>query len=187
MRHLNTWLLLLCLPLLVAGCSDAGKVDSGGVSLVITNFSGLPSQVGVEESAAAGLVTIDSLTLSSIVQNPNLGTTDLQTIELSSYEVVYTRADTGNAVPTPLVEKLISSISPSGTIVFNNLPILRSEQLRNPPLSDLLFVNGGFDQETGSDVVRLNLRLRFFGRTLGGRDVATDSQSFTVEFRPSLL
>ncbi len=85
------------------------------------------------------------------------------------------------------MEKLISSISPGGTIQFDNLAILRSEQLRNPPLSDLLFVNGGFDQETGSDVILLNLRIRFFGRTLGGRDVATNPQSFTVEFRPSLL
>lgn len=188
MRHLGTWLLLLCLPLLAAGCSDAGKVDSGGVSLVISNFDGLPSTVGVEDTVdTTGIVTIDSITLSSILQNPSLGTTDLQTIELSTYEVTYTRADAGTKVPTPLVEKLISSVSPGGTIQFVNLPILRSEQLRNPPLSDLLFVNGGFDQETGSDVILLNLRIRFFGRTLGGRDVATNPQSFTVEFRPSLL
>ncbi len=185
MRHLYTWLLLLCLPVLVAGCSDAGKVDSGGVSLVISDFNGLPNAVGVEESN--GLVTVDQITLTSILQNPNAGMTDLQTVELSSYEVVYTRADTGTKVPTPLVEKLISSIPPGGTIVFNNLAILRSEQLGNPPLSDLLFVNGGFDRETGSDVILLNLRLRFFGRTLGGRDIATNPQSFTVEFRPSLL
>ncbi len=185
MRHLHTSLLLLCLPLVLAGCSNAGKVDSGGVSLVISNFDGLPSTVAVQDTVdSSGLVTIGSLTLSSLVQNPNLGTTDLQTVELSTYEVVYSRADAGTKVPTPLVDRLISSISPGGTTVFNNLPILRSEQLRNPPLSDLLFVNGGADQETGSDVIKLNCRLRFFGRTLGGRDVVTNAQSFTVEFRP---
>jgi len=188
MRQLTSAALLILVATLgVAGCSgDSGKVDSGGVSLTISDFDGLPTLVGEEQAAAAGLVTIDSLTLTSIIQNPDLGQTDLQTIRLRSYEVVFTRADTGTRVPTPLVDGLISTVSPGGTTTFNNLPILRSEQLLNPPLSDLLFVNGGTDDETGSDVIKLNLRLRFFGRTLSGRDVVSAPQAFSIEFRPTL-
>jgi len=188
MRQLTSAALLILVAAFgLAGCSgDSGKVDSGGVSLTISNFDGLPSVVGMEQAAAAGLVTIDTLTLSSIIQNPNLGQTDLQTVRMRSYEVVFTRADTGTRVPTPLVDGLISSVAPGGTITYNNLPILRTEQLLNPPLSDLLFVNGGTDDETGSDVIKLNLRIRFFGRTLGGREVVSLPQTFPIEFRPTL-
>jgi len=188
MRQLTSAALLILVATLgLAGCSgDAGTVDSGGVSLVISNFNGQPSQVGMEQAAGAGIVTIDSITLSSIIQNPALGQTDLQTVRLRSYEIAFTRADSGTRIPTPLVEDLISTVPPGGTTTYNNLPILRSEQLLNPPLSDLLFVNGGTDDETGSQIIKLNLRIRFFGRTLGGRDVVSSSQAFTVEFRPTL-
>lgn len=169
----------------LGGCSsDAGETDTGGVELVVTEFDGLPSIVSVNQAASVGLVTVDEIELTSIVENPSLGVSDLQTIELRTYEIRFTRADTGTRVPTPLVERLFSTVSPGGTADFGNLPILRSEQLLNPPLSDLLFVNGGFDRETGSDVIRLNFHLRFFGRTLSGRDIVTSPQSFTVEFVP---
>jgi hypothetical protein len=105
---------------------------------------------------------------------------------MRSYEVVFTRADTGTRVPTPLVDGLISTVPPGGNTTYDNLPILRSEQLLNPPLSDLLFANGGTDDETGSDVIKLNLRIRFFGRTLGGREVVSLPQTFPIEFRPTL-
>ena len=87
-------------------------------------------------------------------------------------------------MPTPLVERVLGTLAPGAQTTYNNLPILRDEQLINPPLSELLFVNGGFDTETGSDVIRLNFHIRFFGRTVGGRDVVDPDQSFTVEFVP---
>ena len=188
MRDLRALRLLFILPLAAAlalgGCSDAGEVDSGGVSLVISDFDELPSLVGVNNAAAVGLVTAGEFELDSIIQNPGQGTGNLQTIELTTYEVRYTRADTGTQIPTPLVEGIPGTVPPGGSTTIENLPILRSEQLLNPPLSDLLFVNGGFDRETGSEVIKLNLIVRFFGRTLGGRDVATSPQSFVVEFVP---
>ncbi|HLE83590.1 MAG TPA: hypothetical protein VJG13_04550 [Thermoanaerobaculia bacterium] len=186
MRHPRAVRLLLLLPLAaalaLASCSDADEVDSGGVSLIISDFDGLPLVSSV--NAAGGLVVMEEIELQSILQNPNVPSSNLQTIELSSYEVRYSRADTGTLLPTPLVEGLISSVPPGGNIIIGNLPILRGEQLLNPPLSDLLFVNGGFDRETGSDTIALNLTIRFFGRTLGGRDVVSNPQSFLVEFVP---
>lgn len=184
-RLLWTLVLPCALLALLGGCSsDAGETDTGGVELVVTEFDGWPSLVSVNDAASDRLVTVDELELTSIVENPDLGVTELQTIELRTYEIQYTRADSGTRVPTPLVERVFSTVSPGGTADFGNLPILRTEQLLNPPLSDLLFVNGGFDRETGSDVIRLNGHMRFFGRTLSGRDVVTSPQSFTIEFVP---
>jgi hypothetical protein len=180
--------LLLILPLAaalgLAACSDADDVDSGGISLVISDFDGLPTLVSVNAAAGAGLVIAEEIELESIVQNPNQGVGNLQTIELSTYEVRYSRADTGSQLPTPLVAGLIGTVPPGGTTLLGNLPILRPEQIFNPPISDLQFVNGGFDKETGSEVIALNLTIRFFGRTLGGRDVVSNPQTFLVDFVP---
>lgn len=183
-RHLLPYAFALALVVTLGGCSSGvGETDSGGVALVVSQFDGLASTVSVNDAAAAGLVTVDEIQLESIIENPNR-VSDLQTIELRTYEVRFTRADSGTRVPTPLVERIFSTVPPGGTSTFNNLPILRNEQLLNPPLSDLLFVNGGFDPETGSEVIRLNFNVRFFGRTLGGRDVVTSTQSFSVDFVP---
>lgn len=177
-------LLALALVLSAGACSDAGETDTGGVELVISDFDEAPIQVSVNQVANAGLVTLGEIELESLVENPDLGTSDLQTIELRRYEVRYFRNDTGTRVPPTLVDGLLGTVPPGGTTTIENLPILRSEQIFNPPLSDLLFVNGGFDQETGSSVILLNVRLRFFGETLGGREVATSGQVLTVEFQP---
>lgn len=188
MRHHRACRLLLILPLAavlgLGGCSDADDVDSGGVSLVISDFDGLPTLVSVNNAAFDGLVVVEEIELESIIQDPSLGVGNLQTIELSTYEVRFTRADTGSRLPTPLVAGLIGTVPPGGTTILGNLPIVRPEQLLNPPLSDLLFVNGGFDKETDSEVIALNLTIRFFGRTLGGRDVVSTPQSFLVDFVP---
>ena len=56
------------------------------------------------------------------------------------------------------------------------------DQLDNPPLSDLLFQNGGIDTETGLDRITLNVRIRFFGRTLSGDEVESNTVVWTIEF-----
>lgn len=162
------------------GCdSRAHQTDSGGVIVVITDFNGLPAEVSV--SASNGVVSISSLTLTSIIANPDGGSTDLMDVELTSYEVTYTRADTGTRLPPALVQRSLLYVPAGGNTDVGNLRILQSPQLTNVPLSDL--ENFGIDRETGSSVVVLNIRLRFFGRTLGGREIETAPRSFTVEFR----
>jgi hypothetical protein len=74
-------------------------------------------------------------------------------------------------------------VPPGGVATINNLRILDSTQLLNPPLSDLLFEEGGLDSETGLPEVIVDVELRFFGRTVSGIDVATeDPARFTLRF-----
>lgn len=177
-------------PLIVAlafvgatfGCSEAGKVDSGGVSLVISDFDGLPIRISV--NGAGGGIQIDQVILRSILQVPTTGSTNLQTIELKSYETVFARADRGTRTPPPLVQLYLGTVPPNGTTTIDNFPIMLADQVLNAPVSDLFFENGGFDKETGEQVIRLNVTLRFFGRTLSGRDVVTNPQQFTLELVP---
>jgi hypothetical protein len=61
---------------------------------------------------------------------------------------------------------------------------MRATQFNNPPLSDLLVSGGGIDTETGSQVISLEITMRFFGETITGDEVATAPIRFVVEFVP---
>jgi hypothetical protein len=171
-----------CVALALAGCENGGPhdVDSGGVLLRVSNFDGLPLAVSV--SSSAGLVTIDSITLSNIVANPNSPTTDLQSIQVRQAEITFRRRDTGQRLPPPFIETQSLFVPVGSTATLLGLPILRSTHLSNLPLSDL--ANFGRDTETGSSVILLDITVRFFGQTVSGRDIASEPFSFTVEFRP---
>lgn len=170
----------------LAGCSSGERVDDteGGVILSVTDFDELPSQVSVNALGFPPLVTIGEITIENIPKDPNGNTSDLMNVEMQSYEVVYTRVDSGTRQPTPLVRSVFGVAPVGGQVVFENLPILGAEQLTNPPLEDLLVLNGGIDSETGGRTITLELRIRFFGRTLTGDDVATAPIRFDIEFVP---
>lgn len=170
-----------CLVVALAGCEEAThQTDSGGVLLRVTDFDGLPNVISV--SGAGGHVSIESLTLTNIAANPANPTSELQSIEVREIEVTFQRRDTGQRVPPPFVETLSLFVPVGSTSEILNMPFLRSAQLGNLPLSDL--ANFGIDRETGSSVILMDVTLRFFGRTVGGRDVASSPFTFTVEFRP---
>jgi hypothetical protein len=175
--------ILLCLVALLAlsGCESRTDRSEGGVILSITDFDGLPVRVGVNDNSA---VQVDTITIQNLPKNPSGETSNLMNVEMTSYEVTYSRFDTGTRVPPPLVEGIFGVTPVNGTNVYNNLVIMGAEQFLNPPLEDLLFINGGVDSETGSQVIKLRFRLRFFGRTLTGDQVATEPASFDIEFVP---
>ncbi len=170
------------LVLVLAGCSggDVSKTDSGGVTLSITDFDGLP--ISISASASGDLATIGSLTVSNVVTNPNGTTSSLMNVEIQSYEVTFTRADTGTRVPPKLVNYVFGIAPANGTFDLLNGPFMRAEQFNTQPILDLK--NRGIDSETGSRQVRLNVGLRFFGHTLGGNSVESNTAFFTLEVTP---
>ena len=178
MNRKATLCLMLVLFAALAGCRERTDRREGMVLLSITDFDGLPLLV----SASSTIVQADQITLRSIPKDPTGTTSDLQSIEVRSYEVRYVRRDTGTKVPPPLVQGVFGIISPGGTTTFDNLPVLMSDQLLNPPLRDL--ARTGVDSETGSAVVVLDCYMRFFGRTLSGDDITSDPARFTIEVRP---
>lgn len=178
MKRTGTLVFLVVLALALGSCSGEVDRSEGSVLLSVSAFNGLPQTVSV----AGGPTTIDQVTLSNFAKDPNGTTSDLQSIELRAYEVRYARRDTGTRVPAPFVQSIFSLIPANGTLVVGDLQFLTPDQLRNPPLSDL--TTNGVDRETGSEVIVLNVSLRFFGRTLSGDDITSAPASFTVQVVP---
>jgi hypothetical protein len=177
MRTISISMLVLCAVLL--GCNQRTDRDAGSVILTVTAFDGLPIRVALN---SMDLVQVEELTLANIPKDPNGITSDLQNIELQTYEVTFTRADTGSRTPPARVNGIFGNVPVNGEDTIMNLDVMGIDQLANPPLSDLLFQNGGFDTETGSAVIQLNVNLRFFGRTLSGDNISSNTVSWLIEF-----
>jgi hypothetical protein len=163
---------------LLAGCRSRTDRSEGTVLLSVSDFDELPIQVSVTN----GPYQIGQVTLRNVAKDPAGTVSNLQDIEIRSYEVRYTRLDSGNRQIVPLVESLFGNVSVGSTAQFDNLPFLRPAQLANPPLSDL--ATFGADPQTGSQVIPVRVTLRFFGRTLSGDDVASEPSSWNVDIVP---
>ena len=180
---LTTRLLTLgTLVLALGACSsgDLSKTDSGGVKLSITDFDQLPIYVSAAGDCCT--VAVPSMTLANVALDPTGTTSELMNIEIQSYEVVYTREDSGSRVPPKLVQSIFGVVPVNGTDTLNNYPVIKQDQFNNQPFLDLK--NYGRDLETGTTVVRMRLTLRFFGRTLAGKEVDSTPASFSIEVTP---
>ena len=103
-------------------------------------------------------------------------------VEIQSYEVTFTRGDTGTRLPPKLINYVFGIAPVNGTYVLLDGPFMRAEQFNTQPILDLK--NLGIDSETGSRQVRLNVGLRFFGHTLAGKAVQSNTAFFTLEVTP---
>jgi hypothetical protein len=187
MSSYSKFLIPICFAAILLGCeSRTDQADGGGVLLSVSDFDGLPVQVSVNDTAifGGGLVQIEDLTVQNVIKDPTGASSALMDVEIRSYEVTFSRADNGTRLPPTLVRGLFGTAPANGTFTVTGLPVMTIEQLANQPLSDLLFQNGGVDRETGSNVIILNLFLRFFGRTLSGDAVESAPAAFTIEFVP---
>jgi hypothetical protein len=182
-NHRAVLFVLIVLTLGLAGCRARTDRSEGTVLLTISRFDGLPTIVSVGAlGASPAPVTIDEIVIRNIPKDSTGTTSDLQSVELRSYEVRFRRRDTGTRVPPPTVQGIFGLVPVNGTTTLNNLPFLLSDQILSPPLRDLR--DFGRDQETGTTVIVLDVTIRFFGRTLSGDEVSTEPATFTIEVRP---
>lgn len=179
-RTIKTLALAFAALALTACESRTDKTDGGGVLLSLSDFDGLP--VVVSASGDCCNVAVTSMTLQNIAKTPGGTTSDLMNVEIQSYEVVYTREDTGTRVPPKLVQSIFGVVPVNGTSQLDNYPVMRTDQFNNVPIEDLL--DYGYDRETGSTVIRLKFAVRFFGRTLSGDPVESAPAYFSVEIVP---
>ncbi len=181
---MNRFVKLLALTLVAVvglGCeSRTDKVDAGGVILSVTDFDGLP--ISISASGSFPLVQVETITVTNVTRNNSQPTSDLMNVEIHSYEVSFTREDTGTRVPPVLVNHIFGIAPANGTFTLDGGPILRTDQFNHAPIKDL--IDYGRDTETNTQVVRLKVAIQFFGRTLSGDPVASAPAYFTLEVFP---
>ena len=182
-RKASSLACLVALLLIAGGCRSRTDRTAGAVVLTFGTITGIPiTPISMQTALANGGVIITTFNLISVVKDPTGVPGPLEDVEITSYQVVYKRKDTGTRVPPPLVQAFALEVPVNGTGSITNLTIMRQDQLLNPPLSDLL--NFGADRETGTAVIVIDAEVTFFGHTLSGDAIASPAAGFSLEFVP---
>jgi hypothetical protein len=184
MNRIAKVLALSLVPLAVVGCETQDEIDQGGVIVVISDFdlSGLPAIMSVDEEFPVVASADSTIVVDSRPRNAGQPTSQLMDVIIEGYEVSFTRGDFGTRVPPTLTEPVGGLAPTPGTFTLNGVFIMRRQQFEEGPLRDLR--DFGIDTETQSSQIRLVWHLKFFGRTVSGELVTTNTVSFNLDVTP---
>lgn len=174
----------LVAALLGAGVACTNEEGETEAPVFITvDFELQPGFINVEIPAP---VQINTIELRSRLKNPSQ--TDPQGFadtQINSYQVRFRRTDGGTRVP-PVQTFGAGILVPSGgNATLSNFPVLPFSAIQQAPFDQLLPFNGGIDRETGRNEIQTAFDLTFFGQTVSGHRVQSETASGILLFRNS--
>jgi hypothetical protein len=167
---------------LAFGTACTNKQGQTESPVVITvNMDLQPGFIDVNVSAP---VQVQTITLESHFKDAvSIDPQHFSDFECSSYTVAYRRTDGGTLVP-PLQTFGCGILVPSnGTATLTNFPVLAASSLQASPFDQLQPFNGGIDRETGKDEIDTAFDITFFGSTVSGHRVQSETASGLLLFR----
>jgi hypothetical protein len=172
-------LTLVLLAVLSAACTNKQGETESPVFITVD----LQAQPGFVNVAVPLVVQLDTIILNSSLKNPNdpdpQGFAD---VTIENYTVVYRRTDGGTLVP-PVQTFGGGVVVPSGgQATLNNFPILNASAVQGTPFDQLLPFNGGIDRETGKAEISTAFDITFFGHTVSGKRVQSETASGLLIF-----
>jgi hypothetical protein len=136
----------------------------------------LPVQPLIVDVTVPVPLQIDTINLESRLKNPGspdpVGFADTQ---ISFYTVSFFRQDTGTLVPPTQTFAAAVLVPVGGSATLTNFPILTASAIQQTPFDQLLPFNGGIDRETGLTEIHMFYRLTFFGDTVSGHRVQSET------------
>jgi hypothetical protein len=184
---MNRFARILALSLVavaVFGCGKQDKIDQGGVIVVISSYDlpDLPATMSVSGSYPNVWGPDSTITVRNQSRMPNNTTSQLMDVLIDGYEVSFTRGDFGTRVPPTLTEPVGGLVPIGGTMTQTGVFLMRQDQFESSVLRDLRLLHR--DPETNSEVVRLIWHLKFYGHTISGDRVETQTISFNLDVQP---
>jgi hypothetical protein len=172
---------LVLLAVVAAACTNKEGQSESPVTVTVT----LPLQP-LQKSVSDGTpLQIQTITLASHLKDPTA--TDPQhfaDVQVNTYTVSFSRRDGGTRVP-PTEQFSAALLLPSGgTATLNNYPIMSAATLQRSPFDQLLPFNGGVDRETGLSEIHIFYSITFFGTTVSGFRVQSQTATGDVFIVP---
>lgn len=172
----TAWISLLLVAALTAtpGCTNKEGETEAPVFLTVS----IPEQHIVINVGVVAPVLIPSMTVESHLKNASQ--TDPQgfaSVNLESYTVHYRRVDGGTRVPPDQTFPAGTLVPSGGTVTLTNLTGLPASLIQQSPFDQLLPFNGGIDRETGRDEIDMSFDITFFGHTVSGQRVKSETIS----------
>lgn len=144
----------------------------------------MDQQPGFIDVGVVAPVQIDTITLESHLKNPSdPDTAGFADTQINRYTVSFHRTDGGTLVPPVQTFGAGVVVPVGGTSTLNNFPVLAASAIQQSPFDQLLPFNGGIDRETGKDEIDTAFDITFFGQTVSGHRVQSETASGILLFR----
>ena len=157
---------------LASGCTNKEGETEAPVFLTVD----LPDQAGLTVIDPARTITIPSMIVESHLKNPTAEDPQgFANVQLNEYTVVYRRADGGTIVPAVQTFAAGGLVPSGGTTTLTDFPVLSQAALAGTPFDQLLPFNGGIDRETGANEIRMFYDVTFYGQTVSGHRVQSET------------
>jgi len=165
-----------------SGCTNKQGETESPVFITVD----MELQPGFINVANVAPVQIDTINLRSALKDPTgVDTRGFADTQINSYRVAFRRTDGGTLVPPAQVFGAGIVVPVNGTATLSNFPVLYAPALQQTPFDQLLPFNGGIDRETGRDEVDTAFDITFYGTTVSGIRVESETASGILIFRYS--
>lgn len=156
----------------VSGCTNKQGQSESPVTVEVD----LTDQAGLTNIVPTRTLTIPAMTLTSHLKDrTSLDPNGFADTNLTYYTVTYRRAAGGTVVP-PMQTFAVGETLPSdGTLTLSEFPVLSQTAMASAPFASLLPVNGGIDPETGSSEISMFYDVTFYGTTVSGHRVQSET------------
>src|SRR5215472_13536737 len=168
--------ILIAVVLLVLAAAPACTNKQGETEAPVYITVSLTLQPGFVDVGSPAPVQIQTISLNSHLKSD--AATDPQgfaTTTLNTYKVHFRRTDGGTQVPPDQTFGCGVIVTAGGTATLNNFPVLPVSAIQASPFDQLLPFNGGVDRETGKSEIQMAFDLNFFGHTVAGQRVKSES------------
>ena len=163
-----------------SGCSNSQGTTESPVFITVN----IELQPGFINVAVPAPVQITTMTLESHAKDPtSIDTQGFSDTQINQYTVVYRRMDGGTLVPPPQSFGCGVLVPHDGTATLTNFPVLYAAALQQSPFDQLLPFNGGIDRQTGRNEIDMAFDITFFGTTVSGKRVQSDTASGLLTFQ----
>jgi hypothetical protein len=163
----------------VPGCTNKQGETEAPVFITVS----IDLQPGFVNVGTPAPVQINTISLTSHLKNPTQSDTQgFATTQINSYKVHFRRTDGGTVVPPDQTFGTGITITATGTATLNNFPVLPASAIQQSPFDQLLPFNGGIDRETGKNEIQMTFDLTFFGQTVAGQRVQSETASGILIF-----
>ncbi|HEY2797106.1 MAG TPA: hypothetical protein VGK26_04395 [Thermoanaerobaculia bacterium] len=171
-KTLAAWVALASALTLATACTNKQGETESPVFLTVD----LTDQAGLTNILPARTLTIPTITITSHLKNPGApDTAGFATVQLADYTVTYRRADGGTIVPPVQQFAVGETVASGGSVTLSDFPVLSQGAMAGTPFDQLLPFNGGIDRETGNTEIRMFYDVVFFGQTVSGFRVQSET------------
>ena len=162
------------------GCSNSQGTTESPVFITVS----IDLQPGFINVAVPAPVQINTMTLASHAKDPtSIDTQGFSDVQINQYTVTFTRTDGGTIVPPPQTFGCGVLVPHDGTASLTNFPVLYASALSQAPFDQLFPYNGGIDRETGKNEIDMKFNITFYGTTVSGKRVQSDTASGLLTFQ----